>query len=91
MEPAMRKPDSGLVWAILTTVLCCMPFGIVAIVKAAQVDTFWAAGNDEEAARAAASSRTWSWISAGIAIAVWVIYLLVIIGTIGLAAMFTPD
>jgi hypothetical protein len=28
-----------LVWAILTTIFCCLPFGIVAIVYAAQVNT----------------------------------------------------
>ena len=35
-------PDSNLVWAILCTVLCCLPLGIVAIVKAASVEKLWA-------------------------------------------------
>ena len=48
-----QKPDNYLVWAILSTVLCCMPFGIVAILKASQVDTFWAQGNQAEAIEAA--------------------------------------
>ena len=40
----MRKPDNYLVWAILSTVFCCLPLGIVAIVKASKVDALWAQG-----------------------------------------------
>ena len=29
---------NNMVWAILTTLFCCLPFGIVSIVYAAQVD-----------------------------------------------------
>ena len=29
-----RRPDNYLVWAILTTILCCLPFGVVSIVFA---------------------------------------------------------
>ncbi len=39
------KPDSNLVWAILTTLFCCLPFGIVSIVYASKVDSYWAQGN----------------------------------------------
>ena len=60
MEPVMQKPDNGLVWAILSTVLCCLPFGIVAIIKATQVDTFWASGNFDAAYQAASDARKWS-------------------------------
>ncbi len=92
MEPNnMQKPDNALVWAILSTVLCCLPFGIVAIVKATQVDTLWAAGNYDAACQAASDARKWCWISAGTAIAVWVIYFIAIIATIGLAAMCSLD
>ena len=31
------KPSNNLVWAILTTICCCLPFGIVSIVYAAKV------------------------------------------------------
>jgi hypothetical protein len=30
-------PDTNLVWAILCTVLCCLPLGIVSIIKATSV------------------------------------------------------
>lgn len=60
----MRKPDTYLVWAILTTVLCCLPFGIVSIVKSTQVDSNWRAGNYDEAFRASESAKKWAIISA---------------------------
>ena len=87
MEPNMQKPDNNLVWAILITILCCWPFGIVAIVKATQVDTYWAAGNFDAANQAARDARKWSWISAGTAVAIFVIYIIVVVAIIGLAAM----
>ena len=33
-QPSQPKPDSNLVWGILATILCCLPLGIVSIVKA---------------------------------------------------------
>lgn len=51
---------NNLVWAILTTLLCCLPFGIVAIVKAAQVDGKAAVGDYAGAQAAADSARNWS-------------------------------
>lgn len=83
----MQKPDNGLVWAILSTVFCCLPFGIVAIVKATQVDTYWAAGNFDAANQAAHDARKWSWISAGTAVAIFVIYIMIAFATFALAAM----
>ena len=39
-----EKPENNLVWGILCTVLCCVPFGIVSIVSATRVDSLWAMG-----------------------------------------------
>lgn len=58
------KPDNNLVWAILCTVLCCLPFGIVAIVKSSKVDSLWAAGQYAEAKQAADEAKKWSIIGA---------------------------
>lgn len=60
----MQKPSTYLVWAILTTVLCCLPFGIVSIVKSTQVDTYWQQGNYDQAFRASDSAKKWAIISA---------------------------
>ena len=74
-----QKPDNYLVWAILSTVLCCMPFGIVAILKASQVDTFWAQGNQTEAIEAANAAKKWTIVSAVSSVAVWSIYVLIVV------------
>ena len=68
------KPDNGLVWAILSTLCCCLPFGIVAIVYAAQVDGKYAAGDYQGAVDSASKAKTWSWVSFGIAILSFLAY-----------------
>jgi hypothetical protein len=42
--PPPPKPDNNMVWGILTTILCCLPLGIVSIVYASKVDSYYAAG-----------------------------------------------
>ena len=87
METNMQKPDNNLVWAILATVLCCLPFGIVAIIKSTQVDSFWAAGRYDEAVQAAADARKWCWVSVIVSVVVIVLYFLLIAGVAGLAVV----
>ena len=59
-QPVEFAPDSNLVWAILCTVLCCLPLGVVAIVKAASVDKLWMQGRKEEARMAAKAAKNYS-------------------------------
>ena len=79
MEPNMQKPDNNLVWAILITILCCWPFGIVAIVKAASVDGLWYSGRHDEALQAAADARRWSWIGCIVGIVFFTVYLTLVV------------
>jgi ABC-type Fe3+ transport system permease subunit len=58
-------PPNYLVWAILTTVLCCMPFGVVSIIFAAQVNSKWYSGDLEGAKNSSKNARTWAWVSFG--------------------------
>lgn len=53
------KPDNYLVWSILTTICCCLPFGIVAIVYSAQVNSNYQAGLYHEAVKSSVNARTW--------------------------------
>ena len=43
-QPVGQVPNNYLVWSILVTIFCCIPFGIVAIVKSSQVNGLWAQG-----------------------------------------------
>lgn len=57
-------PPNYLVWAILTTLLCCLPLGIVSIVFSTQVNTKWAAGDQHGAAKASRGARNFAIASA---------------------------
>lgn len=81
----MIKPDSNLVWAILTTLICCLPFGVVAIVKACKVDGLWANGQYQEAVNASNEAKKWSIIAAVVALVGYAIYILCL--AIGIACM----
>ena len=54
-----------LVQAILTTIFCCLPLGIVSIVYAAQVNGKLEAGDRAGALQSSRSARMWAWISFG--------------------------
>lgn len=73
------KPNNYLVWAILSTVLCCLPFGIVAIVKSTQVDSYWNQGNFDQAYRASDSAKKWTIISAVCGAAAPILYFFLIL------------
>ena len=55
-----------LVQAILVTVFCCLPFGIVSIVYAAQVNTKLDAGDVAGAMQASSNAKTWMWVAFGV-------------------------
>ncbi len=69
-----------LVQAILVTLFCCVPFGIVAIVYAAQVNGKVAMSDMEGAWRTSRSAKNWAWISFGVGLVItvgWVILIFV--------------
>lgn len=86
-DPANKPPDNNLVWAIVCTVLCCLPLGIVAIIKSTKVNELWGKGDKEGAQKAAADAKKFSIWGAGIAAIFWVLYiiLIVVIGVGGAA------
>lgn len=81
-------PDNNLVWAILSTVLCCLPLGIVSIIKSTSVNTLWAQGQYDEARKAADDAKKFAMWSAGAALVVWVLYIIfIVVLGIGSAAL----
>ena len=46
--------------AILTTIFCCLPFGIVSIVFAAKVDNYWNAGDYIHAEESSRKAKKWA-------------------------------
>ena len=83
-------PATYLVWAILATLLCCMPFGIVSIVKASQVSSLYSQGRYQEAVAASEAAKKWAiWSAvAGVVISIIVIVLQIVgIGLLGTAAL----
>lgn len=77
-KPPINIPNY-LVQAILVTILCCLPFGIPAIVFAAQVNGKIAAGDIEGAITTSKKAKMWCWISFGTGLASGIIYFLLIL------------
>jgi hypothetical protein len=69
IPPGTTVPNY-LVFAILATVLCCLPAGIPAIVYAAQVNGKLQAGDIAGAQAASNNAKMWCWISFGLGLAV---------------------
>ena len=58
--PVGQTVPNYLVQSILVTLFCCLPFGIVSIVYAAQVNSKLAAGDYAGALEASQKAKTWS-------------------------------
>ncbi len=80
-------PDNNLVWAILSTVLCCLPLGVVAIIKSTKVKELWQQGDKEGAIKAAADAKKyaiWGAIAGGVFLLLYIIFI-VVLGVTGSA------
>jgi hypothetical protein len=75
-SPARPAISSYLAPAILSTICCCLPLGIVAIIFAAQVNTKLQAGDIPGAMDASRKARMWCWIAFGVGIAFSLLYWL---------------
>ncbi|GEN79072.1 CD225/dispanin family protein [Actinotalea fermentans] len=72
---AAPPPQNYLVWAILSTVLCCLPLGIVSIVFATQVNSKWAAGDVAGAQESARKAKNFAIWGAVVGLVVSIVYL----------------
>ena len=54
---APPRPKTWLASSILTTIFCCLPFGVAAIVFSSQVESMYQLGNYEMAEHKSAQAR----------------------------------
>lgn len=56
-------PDTYLVWAILSTICCCIPFGAIAIIYSSKVSPAYYRGDYDAALDASSKAQLWVIIS----------------------------
>ncbi len=71
-------PSSNLIWGILTTIFCCLPFGIVSIVYACKVESTFYSGNVVMAQEYSKLAGRWALIAAIVGFVVFAIYFLAV-------------
>jgi hypothetical protein len=79
--PVGAPPANYLAGAILVTLFCCLPAGIVAIVKAGQVNGLWQNGDYAGAQAASVAAKKWIWISVALGIVGAVLYVAAFAGS----------
>ena len=67
-----------LILSIISTLCCCLPFGVVGIVFSAKINSAMLAGNLEEAQNNAKMARIWIIVSFAIGLLTWLIYMVLI-------------
>ncbi|EID33548.1 MULTISPECIES: CD225/dispanin family protein [unclassified Prevotella] len=73
------KPNNYLPLAIFTTLCCCLPFGIYAIIRSMKVNDYYMMKQYDAAAAAAADAKKWSIIG----IVTGVIFQIIYFGFLG--------
>ena len=81
-----KRPSTYLPLAIVVTICCCMPFGIVSILYASKVDSCWNSGRAEEARNNSRKARNWALWGIGICALIYIVYILLVV--FGLVAAF---
>ncbi len=75
------KPDNYLVWAILSTIFCCLPLGIVSIIYSSKVDSQYNAGDylgAQDSADKAKKFAMWGAIASVICIVLYILFFVVL-------------
>ena len=80
-QNAPIPPKSWLVESILVTLFCCLPLGIVGIIKASSVTSLYSAGNYAGAEQASKDAGRWTkigFLCGAIGIILYVIFIVII-------------
>lgn len=77
VQPEFREPmpPTYMVWAVISTVCCCLPLGVVAIFFAAQVSTKYYARDFEGAKKASERAELWIILAIALGMAFNILYL----------------
>ncbi len=90
MQPPMGappvKPSNYLAWSIITTIFCCLPLGIVAIIQSTKVDSLYASGQYVAAIKASEDAKKWNIWGMVAAAIVGIGYLVLVAGIVGSSA-----
>lgn len=86
VESGTANVPNYLWQSIAVTVLCCIPFGIPAIVFAAKVNGLVAEGKIAEAEDASRKAKMWCWVAFGLGLVAIILNLLLQFGVIAGAA-----
>ena len=87
LPPMGPPPKNWLVESILVTIFCCLPFGIVAIIKAAEVNSKVAAGDYTGAQQSSLDAAKWTKIGFFSSLGIMVIYVVLMMMGVGAAMM----
>lgn len=88
-QPQMQGPavESYLVPSILVTVLCCLPFGIPAIIYAAQVQEKLQRGDIAGAQQSSKNAKTWCIVAVVAPLVGGILYVILMAVVGGLASL----
>ena len=76
-----------LIPAILSTVLCCLPLGVVSIIFATQVNSKVASGDIAGAMEASKKAKMFMFIAVGAGLLTWIICIVLWVFVFGMAAV----
>jgi len=87
MNELENPPKNYLLESILVTIFCCMPFGIVGIIFASQVNSNFASGDIDRANRASADAKKWMKWGLITGIAAIVLYFIFVVAIVGFSTL----
>ena len=78
-RPISPQTPNYLPQAILVTLFCCLPFGIVAIIHASQVSGKVSSGDLEGARESGDKAKFWCWVSFGTGLVGMILYFMLMV------------
>lgn len=73
------QPATHLAWAIVTTLMCFLPFGVISLIYANRVNTLWDEGKYEDAILYSKRANIWGWWAFGFGILCYIIGIIIMI------------